>query len=86
MVPYLHLSHRLLGAWSVLVLLMAFQVCQIDNDFLLGAGLPVGGLIFSFNTWPLPLVWGGLLGVPDPLETFILPVPFLITVGTLILP
>jgi hypothetical protein len=91
MVPCFHSDHRLLGAqengaWSVLVLLIAFQACQTNNVFIPGAGSPVGGLIFSFNDLSSASSLGGLLGVSGPLGTFILPVPFLMTVGTFILP
>jgi hypothetical protein len=69
-----------------LVLLIAFQACQTDNIFLPVAGSLAGGLIFFFDNLASASGLGGLLGVPGPLGTFILPVPFLMTVGTLISP
>jgi hypothetical protein len=69
---------------SVLVLLVAFQACQTDNVFLTRAGSLVGELIFSFNNLASASGLEGLFGVPGPLWTFILPGPFLMTVGTLI--
>jgi hypothetical protein len=51
-----------------------------------GLASPWAGWYLPLTTRPLPLVWGGLLGVSGPLGTFILPVPILVAVGTLILP
>jgi hypothetical protein len=91
MVPYFHSDHRLLeaqknGAWSVLFLLVAFHAQQPDNVFFPGTGSPAGGMIFSLDNLSLASDLGGLLVVPGPSGTFILPVSFLMTVGTLILP
>jgi hypothetical protein len=54
--------------------------------FLLVSGSPEDRLKFSFDNLASTSVLGGLLGVPGPLGKFILPVPFLMTVGTLISP
>jgi hypothetical protein len=50
------------------------------------AGSHAGGLVLSLNNPVSTSGLGGLLGVPGPLGTFILLVPFLIKVGTLIYP
>jgi hypothetical protein len=50
------------------------------------AGFPVGGLIFSFGDLASASSLWGLLGVPGPLGTFILLMPFLMTVGTVVSP
>jgi hypothetical protein len=81
-----HYQQTLPVVVSVLVLLIAFQACQTGNVFLPEAGPPKGGVIFSFNNLASASGLGGLSGVPDWLGTFILPVPFLMIVGTLISP
>jgi hypothetical protein len=70
----------------VLVLLIAFLGCQTYIVFLPGAGFPTGGWILSLDNVASTSGLVGLLGVPGLLGIFILPVPFLMTVGTLILP
>jgi hypothetical protein len=64
----------------------SFQACQYNNIFFPGAGSPAGGLIFSLDNLSSSSGLGDLLGVSGPLGTFILPLPFLTTVGTLISP
>jgi hypothetical protein len=91
MAPYLHLDHRLLGAqengaWSALVFLIVLQSHQPDDVLLPGASLSADRLILSLDNLASASVLGVLLGVPGPLGTFILPVPFLTIVGTLISP
>jgi hypothetical protein len=83
MASYPDSDHRLLGALAPLI---AFQGCQSDNDFLPRAGSHVSDLILSLNNPVSTSGLGGLLGVPGPLGAFILLVPFLMTVGTLISP
>jgi hypothetical protein len=90
MAPCLHSDHRLLGAQyngaqSVLFLLMAFQGASLVM-FFPEAGFPTYGLTLSLNNSAFAPGLGGLLGVPGPLGTFILPVPFLTTVGSFISP
>jgi hypothetical protein len=50
------------------------------------AGSHAGGLVLSLNNPVSTSGLGGLLRVPGPLGAFILLVPFLMTVGTLISP
>jgi hypothetical protein len=46
------------------VLLLTFQGCQSDNDFLLRTGSHAGGLILFLNNPVSTSGLGGLLGVP----------------------
>jgi hypothetical protein len=64
---------------------MAFQACQSDIVFLPGADSPAGELIVSLDNLVSASCLGGHFGSLWPIGTFILPVPFLMTVGTLIL-
>jgi hypothetical protein len=88
--PHLHLDHKLLGAqkngaWSSLVLLIILKSGQPEDVFLPGATSVLGRPILSFNNLASASGLEDLLGVPGPLGTFIFPVSFLTTVGTLVL-